>query len=337
MNDDYLWDRSGEPDLEVARLESLLGRYRHDSSAEWSGGLSARRPGELRARRSTWLAVAAALIVIFASVAIWFAVRFRWRNDAAWDIVHVEGAPTLDGRVIDANARFAVGEELRTDAKSRVTVRVARVGELEVSPNSRVTLVDTGSRRHRLRLDRGSISARVWAPPFVFGVRTPAGLASDIGCAFTLRYAEDGGAVHVTSGWVDFDGSTRSSLIPADAVAELREEGPGTPYYTDASPELRAALRAFDFGGDRNALRRVTAAARPRDAMSLLHLLEHARGNEDRALLFDALSALAPPPPGVTREGILAHNREMQSAWRTSLGLGGVKKWWVQWRDALPR
>src|SRR5260370_42711675 len=31
MNDDYLWDRSGPPDLEVARLERTLAplRYRH--------------------------------------------------------------------------------------------------------------------------------------------------------------------------------------------------------------------------------------------------------------------------------------------------------------------
>ena len=31
MNDDYLWDRSGPPDLEVARLEQRLAplRYRH--------------------------------------------------------------------------------------------------------------------------------------------------------------------------------------------------------------------------------------------------------------------------------------------------------------------
>ena len=28
MNDDYLWDGSGEPDAEVQKLEALLGRYR---------------------------------------------------------------------------------------------------------------------------------------------------------------------------------------------------------------------------------------------------------------------------------------------------------------------
>jgi len=28
---DYLWDCSGEPDPEIQRLESLLGKFRHDS------------------------------------------------------------------------------------------------------------------------------------------------------------------------------------------------------------------------------------------------------------------------------------------------------------------
>ena len=330
MNDDYLWDRSGTPDPEIERLESLLSRYQHKEGELRPGGVVRASGAPLR-----WLAIAAALVLIIAVLAITFTQRFRWRNDAAWDVVRVEGKPTLDGRVINEHARFGVGDELRTDANSRVTIAIARVGEMEVGPGSRLTLVDTGTRRHRLRLDSGTISARVWAPPFTFGVRTPAGLASDMGCAFNLRYDEGAGEVRVTSGWVDFDGPATTSLIPADAVAELREQGPGTPYYSDASPEFQSALRAFDFENDRAALQRALTLARPRDAMSILHILEHARGATDRGMLFDALAKLAPPPPGVTRSGILARNRQMQAAWRDSLGLGGAKRWWVNWRDAL--
>ena len=33
MKDDYLWDGSGEPDPEVKRLETVLGRYRHEQVA----------------------------------------------------------------------------------------------------------------------------------------------------------------------------------------------------------------------------------------------------------------------------------------------------------------
>ena len=104
----------------------------------------------------------------------------------------------------------------------------------------------------------------MWAPPFTFSVRTPAGLASDIGCAFDLRYDGSSGEVRVTSGWVDFDGEDRSSLIPAGAVAELRKDNPGTPYYFDATPAFRAALRVYDHG-DHAALPRVLAEARARD------------------------------------------------------------------------
>ena len=30
MNDDYLWNGTGEPDPEIQKLESVLGRLRHD-------------------------------------------------------------------------------------------------------------------------------------------------------------------------------------------------------------------------------------------------------------------------------------------------------------------
>lgn len=316
MSDDYLWDRSGQPDPELQRLESLLGRYRHEAP--------------LRSRRS-WrgLAAAAALIVVAGSV---LALRFLWPAGEAWPVARVTGTPTLDGRPVVKDSRLGVGQELRTDGESRAIVQIARVGELDVEPNSRVTLVTTRAGRHRLRLDEGKISARVWAPPFTFSVNTPAGLASDIGCAFTLEYGANAGQVHVTSGWVDFDGEDRSALIPSGAITELRDDNPGSPFYADATPAFRAALRAYDFQD--GALTPILEAARPRDAMTLLHLLEQAP-RSDRGVLFDALARLAPPPRTVTRDGVLDHDQNMLNSWRKSLGLGGAKKWWLQWRDAL--
>ena len=315
MSDDYLWDRSGEPDPEVARLESLLGRYRHET------------PLRQGPKRTRWIAAAALLILMIG--AGFFAYRFLWPAGESWPVTIVSGTPTIDGRPAQ---RLGVDQELRTDAHSRAIVQVARVGEVEIGPSSNITLVSTRSRRHRLRLDRGTIVARTWAPPFTFSVDTPSGLASDIGCAFTLQHDEQSGSVHVTSGWVDFDGDDRSALIPAGARVELRGDNPGTPFYDDATPAFRAALRAFDFGS--GSLDAVIEAARPRDAMSLLHLLERVEPAH-RPLLFDALSTIAPPPAGVTREGVLARDLKMLEAWRQSLGLGGVKRWWLYWRDAF--
>ncbi len=328
MSDDYLWDRSGTPDPEIERLESLLGRYA--VTQPWGAGATPAVPPAPRRRHAAAIAIAASLLIALGLGA--FAMRFRWRAGEAWPITSVTGTPTINGRVITRDARFGIGDELRTDARSRATIEIARVGELSVAPNSRLTLILTRGGRHRVRLDRGHVSARVWAPPFTFAVRTPAGLASDVGCAFDLRYDDGSGEVRVTSGWVDFDGEDRSSLIPAGAVAELRGENPGSPYYADAPPAFRAALRGYDHGT--GSIESVIAEARPRDAMTLIHLLERAPRPE-RAPLFDALSRFHPPPAGVTREGVLARDLEMLDDWRRALGLGGVKRWWVYWRDAF--
>lgn len=344
MND-YLWDKSGEADPEVERLEKLLGRFAHDESLREETALGnvqdeatvAPAPhSRWGAQDWRWLAAAAVVTLALITAGTLFALRFRWRAGAAWEIASVTGAPTINGRVIDSSMRLDVGEELRTDSRSRATVRIARIGVLDVAPGSRVRLIVTERNRHRIQLDSGSVSARVWAPPFVFAVRTPAGQANDIGCAFNLRYDDGGGVLRVTSGWVDFDGRTRSALVPAGAISELREE-PGTPFYPDAAPAFIAALRQFDAAREPGALHQVLTHARRRDAMTLLHLLDHSSAYpQSREALFDRLRVIAPPPPTVTREMVLRGDHAALDRWRTALGLGGVKKWWLHWRDALP-
>jgi ferric-dicitrate binding protein FerR (iron transport regulator) len=321
VKDDYLWDGSGEPDPEVAHLEKLLGRYKHEPRPQHAPAVSWRR---------VFLAVAATIVIAFASLALGFVVRLQWRANQPWEITNVIGTPTLDGEIIRSDAKLAIGEELRTDAHSRVTVRIARVGELHIGPNSTVMLTTTMTGRHRMKLERGAISARVWAPPFTFGVRTPAGTANDLGCAFDLRYDQGEGVVQVANGWVEFENDVRAALIPKGALSRLSESlGPGSPHYSDATPAFRAALREYDATHDRHALGRVLATARKRDAMTLLHLLDHASDAATRTQIYTALVPLAPPPPGVTPESI---DTEL---WRRSIGLTSVKRWWVHWRDAF--
>jgi hypothetical protein len=65
MNDDYLWDKSGEPDAEVERLERLLGKFHHQP-----------QPLEMPAptpRRMLFpsLAVAAAVALIAVALGVW--------------------------------------------------------------------------------------------------------------------------------------------------------------------------------------------------------------------------------------------------------------------------
>src|SRR5215472_9870362 len=218
---------------------------------------------------------------------------------------------------------------------SRHTRAVERV---VVEPNSVIRLVESGRDRHRLSLERGQISARLWSPPFVFSFATPAAVLTDLGCAFTLEVGRAGeDIVHVTSGWVEFEWDGRQELIPAGATAiAVPGAGPGTAFFDDASEELKSALREINFGpaDHRQALERALRSARPRDVYSLLRLSIRLRG-EERGLIYDRASQLVPPPSGVTRQAFIDRESGVLDSWVDSLGLGNAKRWWVHWRDVL--
>ena len=75
-------------------------------------------------------------------------------------------------------------------------------------------------------------------------------------------------------------------------------------------------------------------AARPRDAITLWHLLSRTDG-ADRIRVFDRLAHFVPPPNGVTREGILGGNRHMLDLWWDALGLRDTS-WWRMWKGPVP-
>ena len=166
-------------------------------------------------------------------------------------------------------------------------------------------------------MERGTIQARILAKPRVFIVETPSATAVDLGCAYTLTVdAQGNGLLHVTSGWVEFTWHGRSTVVPRDAYAATRPGiGPGTAYTADAPAALRAALDAFDFaGGGDQAVRAALSAARPTDAISLLDLLPRVSGPV-RGAVYDRLANLAPPPSGLTREGVLQLDQAMLNRW----------------------
>ena len=325
-NDAYLWDGTGVPDPDVVGLEKTLGVLRHRS-----------RPLELPDRPAVpvrraaapgrWLAAAAALVL--AAGAGWLALA--WRS-STWSVNSVAGAPAIGDRAVVTDARLKQGEWLVTDNQSRARIAVGGIGNVDVEPNTRVQLVQAG-REHRMALDRGTIHARIWAPPKLFFVTTQAALAVDLGCAYTLQIDGQGaGLLRVTSGWVGLERAGRDAYVPEGAVCAMRNDaGPGTPRYEDAPSGYAEALTVLDFflADDPRrpaALELVLSTARPRDAMTLWHLLT--RGSPDeRARVYDRLATLVPPPEGVTRELILAGDRAALSRWWDQLGVD-VRTWW---------
>lgn len=330
MSDDYLWDRSGAPDPEVDRLEELLARYRHRGPARLSlparASILRRWFGPLATPAAGLAAVAA--VVLLAAAGFWL---LRSPNGAPWQVVSLAGTPRAGGAVVSGSGRLAVGDWLETDAASRARLSIGLIGEMEVDPRSRLRLLRARANDHRLSLERGRIHARIWAPPRLFFVETPAALAVDLGCAYTLEVDESGaGLLRVESGWVQLESASRESFIPAGAVAAMSPgAGPGAPYYPEASEAFKASLMKLDFGPPEDhpaALSVLLAEARREDSLTLLTLLSRV-GVDDRGRVFDRLAALLPPPAGVTRQGILQRDHEMIDLWWTRLGIAPPAKW----------
>jgi hypothetical protein len=277
--------------------------------------------------RPSWMwqgrVAAVAVLLLVASVGIFWIYQDRSSRINAkpsWLVKRLDGAPRIGSEQISGNGQLAIGEWLETDGTSRALIDVASIGNVEVEANSRVRLLQSRADEHRLELVRGKMSARIWAPPRLFFVDTPSAVAADYGCAYTLEVNDQGGSLlRVTSGWVALETKDRESMVPAGASCETRPGiGPGTAYFDDAAPAFREALTKVDFESDaavRNAaLASVLEQARPRDTLTLWHLFRRSDG-ADRERLYDRLAMFVPPPPGVTREGMLHGDERMTSDW----------------------
>lgn len=220
-----------------------------------------------------------------------------------------------------APAQMAEGEWVETGDSARARITVGDIGTVDVEPRTRVRLGTIGPEQYRLALARGSISALIAAPPRLFIVDTPASTVVDLGCAYTISVDEEGtGHLRVTSGWAALEWNGRESLVPAGAQCRIRPSvGPGTPFFDDAPAELQRAVESFDFGnGGAAAVATILVAARPRDTLTLWHLLSRVNAAE-RARVYDRIAALAPVPPEVTREQALQLDADTLTRWREEL------------------
>lgn len=349
--EDYLWDQSGTPDPEIEHLEVCLLPFRlQPSELAWNQkSASDRSRNDVSnwlslGKRKWWSATLTVAALAIVGVSLSLHARFHWRPGEPWKVSALSGSPQLDDSHIRNDAGLSVGQVLVTDAEASARIRVASLGVLDVEPNSRVRLVTTNAKRHRIALDYGTISAHMWAPPFSLAIDTPSAALFDLGCAFTLHVEQNGrGIVNVTSGWVEFATASRTVVVPAGAEAITRPElGPGTPYFSDASPAFKTVVAEFDSHADDDsiraaALQSIIDGAGARDALTLLSLLNQV-SRPQRALVLDRLATFVPIPTSYTREDVLDLQEDALDAYwdalHDALHLGNPKSWIKNWKDA---
>jgi FecR protein len=353
MNDDYLWDGSGTPDPEIQHLEAFLCEFRHAErplALPAETLLAATKPGGLLVQ-FPWLPRLAAAAVILLALVIPFILPttrpIAPPTGPSWDVANLEGTPQIGSESISTNqsaAKLYVGQTLTTNSSSRASLSEEDLGEIQIDPNSRVRLLQSGPNHKHLQLEVGTIHAAIWAPPGEFVVDTPSAIAVDLGCAYTLHIAPDGsGTIRTTLGWVGFHLNGRDSFIPAGAMCSTRRQvGPGSPHFEDCSESFREALHTFDQSEPAShaksaALVTVLSQARAKDGLTLWHLLSRTSGDE-RKQVYQRFAVLVPPPQGVTRDGILALNPQMLDLYWNALDLGDISIWryWEQSSNPHP-
>lgn len=344
---DYLWDGSGAPDPEIQKLEGVLRKFRHDHrapvflqmAAEVSTEVVPRRRWRLFPRRiGLFPAMATAIAIVAIAVATFlvYGTKPVPAIVAGWDVSRVSGSPRIGPRTVDGDegtSRLSVGQVLETDHESRASLQADDIGKIEVDPSTRLRLLTMGAGLKRIALDRGTIHAYIWAPAGQFVVDTPSAVTVDLGCSYTLHVDDSGaGLVRTSLGWVGFKLNGHESFIPAGAACATRPQvGPGTPYFEDSSSAFRSALMRFDFEDTTLEQRAaditiVLGESRKSDTLTLWHLLARV-DDPQRTLVYDKLAELAPPPAGVTMEGILHLDQPMLDLWWNALGFDDISVW----------
>jgi ferric-dicitrate binding protein FerR (iron transport regulator) len=318
-HDEYLWDKSGQADADVARLERLLKRYRYDASRD-TGFDATKAERRAAVRWRTWA------LALAAGLALFFGARAWWSRDQrpSYEVIGIAGLE-----------RAYVGDSVETKADQTAIVRVATLGDVELRPDSRVRVDDVGNKLHKLFLDRGSVTATITAKPGLFQIGTPEGLSIDLGCKYELSVGKDGVTrMRVLTGRVRFEILGKTVVVPAGAECEAKQGlGPNVPVRVDASEAFRAAARRLeladtpeDFGklvmcGKLEDRKLVFDDSDARDAsVTLFHLFTNAKSKE---LGNDALKRLLvayPMPEGVTLEMLRERDERSIDALRQCLG-----------------
>jgi hypothetical protein len=203
-----------------------------------------------------------------------------------------------------------------------------------------VQLVRAEAREHRLTLVRGTMHARIWAPPRFFLVQTANALAVDLGCVYSLSIDEQGaGELSVESGEVELIEGTSRALVPAGNVVSVRPGfGPGLPIRKTASPEFRDAVHALESApDDRTALEDLLSLSTAANSITLWHLLQRV-SRDGRERVYLRLVELIPAPEGVHATEMNALDRRALRVWKEYLQddwtTESVPRWKRTWRKA---
>lgn len=335
-HDDMLWDPELDGDPELQRLQALLAPYSVKSRGlgEWMPRRDSARSRLPRLARIAVTGLAACLLLYAGHL-----YRLAWDEGQPWRVTGQTAGDTTMSSVI------APGNLLETNKQQSLTIAVARIGRINLSPGSRLRLLETRTGKHRVSLESGHLRARIWAPPGYFGLTDGAAEILDLGCDFDVwKHLDGSGRVYVRSGWIDYEVGSHQVLVPAGFAINFSADRPFTPMRPKATREFAMAVQKLEHSMTESgststatlaASRLVAEAAQDGDGFTLLSLLTQypqlANGDMYPRLAI-ALKA-AGNDQGHRAAWVAGNTHAMNSWW--DLYPTQPKNWWVNWTDAL--
>ncbi len=320
----YLWDRSGPPDPDVVRLEKLLAPLKHDATLA---------PVSLETRRRNRnIAIAGAALLAIAAVVAWvFLTKPPPQEDQpvaktscgtpakGSHAFRAVGGSVKCGAEERASGFLPTGSVFETPKGTTATLEIGKLGTVSIEPESKLMLLSADEKMQSLDLVRGTVRAKIDAPPRLFIVKTKKADAVDLGCEYELTVDDEGhGMLSVSYGSVALERENRApTLVVENTYCKIGPNGPGTPLSKNASQELRNAADELD-AGDATAFDRVLAAAGPNDTATLWHVMRRMDADE-RGRAWDALAKIVPPPKDAPREAVVRGERPAIASYKEAL------------------
>ena len=149
MNEDYLWDKTGEPDPDVQKLEEVLGVLRYQPNPlEIPQDLLARSP---RRNHFPILAIAASVLLALIAAGVWLRVRTQGESQPAQ--ASVAPAPSVEEKTpaLERNSPAERNPIAKRDDEENKNQRIEQVRKGGLPPLRRNTKTSPSSLAKRER------------------------------------------------------------------------------------------------------------------------------------------------------------------------------------------
>ncbi|MBS0195159.1 MAG: hypothetical protein JSR77_00215 [Planctomycetes bacterium] len=314
--EDYLWDTAAPVAPQVAAMEQPLAALAAPSTALFV-------PPAKPARRAWWLALAASLLL---AAALFILTRSSTPPiPGGWTISSHTG-PITTSPVKSQPGSLLIAMD--AGAKAELTGPQAR--RISAGDSARFVLAASGD---EISLEHGSIFLQTGSQDGALSLAF-AGARATLSphAAAQLATNERGATLTLKTGnAIIMFGKGQRVRVPAEARCELAPDGSAaTPRYYDAPGILAKSLAVIDsaYAGEKSdprdttvALESVLKAARPRDAMTLWHVLQRVP-RESRGPIVDRMQELAPAAAKSSpRDALINLDPAALDAW---------------WNDAMP-